>query len=59
MLKWAQCGQVNEAYSIRVTGALGSPSTWSDGWTPSKAVLSGVAATATGCGPAAAGRVPK
>src|SRR4029453_8372868 len=57
--KWAQCGQVNEAYSIRVIGALGSPSTWSVGRTASKAVLSGAAATATGVGPAAGGRVPK
>ena len=47
MWKCAQCGQVKEAYSIRVIGALGSPSTWSVGWTASNAVLSGVAATAS------------
>jgi hypothetical protein len=59
MWKCAQCGQVKEAYSIRVTGALGSPSTWSVGWIASKAVLSGAAATETGGWPAAGGRVPK
>src|SRR5689334_7450142 len=31
--KWAQCGQVNEAYSITVTGASAWPSTRSSGTT--------------------------
>src|SRR5215475_11280688 len=56
--KWAQCGQVKEAYSIRVIGALGSPSTWSVGCTFKRADLSGAEATATGAGPAPGGRVP-
>src|SRR5262252_8768811 len=55
--KWAQCGQVKEAYSIRVIGALGSPSTWSPGCTFKRADLS-ADATATGGGPADGGRVP-
>ena len=44
---------------MTVTGAFGSPRTWSVGRTPSRAALLGADAAATGAGPAAGGRVPK